>query len=491
MKLKTILLIILAVLLAAEVGLLISLNRGEEDISLQATEPEKVTDVLQTEPIVDLTQPSETQMPAETQMPTEPAVTEPKEKTYTLSFVGDCTFGSLGKNWSHEKHFIQVIGENYDYPFDEVRDYFENDDFTILNLEGPLTDSKTGYQSKTFSFRGPTAYTQIMTGSSVEAVTLANNHAMDYGQAGYDSTTKALSDAGITYVEKDKTAMYTTESGLVIGLYAAAFEIDIKDMTADIADLRSKGAEIVICAFHWGEEGVYRADANQQRNAKAAIDAGADVVYGHHPHVLQKIEQYKDKYIFYSLGNFSFGGIAAPRDTDTALLQLKVIRGEDGKVRLGELDIIPCTYWAEGGYNSYRPNALEVGSKAYNRILSKLDGTFDGPDLDVDYEKPNGGDSKPPATTPPASGGEGGDSGNGGGGDTPVDPPSGGGDTGGNTGGSGDSGGGSSGGGGDSGGGSSGGGDSGGGSSGGGGEAPSPAPPADPPSGGSGSVEEG
>ena len=380
----------LTVLLALLVGVaaFLGINRDlpaasptePSETSLQATE---ATEVLGTEAE---SLPTETAAPTETVAPTEPTETQPKEQRYTLSFTGDCTLGSIATNWNNSNHFIKTIGENYDYPFDNVREYFEQDDFTIINLEGPLTDTSSGAASKRFSFRGPTAYTQIMTGSSVEAVTLANNHAEDYGKAGYESTTKVLSEAGITFVEKNKTALHTTESGLVIGLYAAAFDFDTKDIEKDLASLRSQGAEIIICAFHWGEEGHYRPDGTQQKVAKAAIDAGADVVYGHHPHVLQPVEQYGSGYIFYSLGNFSFGGAALPQDYDTVLLQLDVIRDENGKVSLGELTAIPCTYRNSEGHNSFQPTPLEEGTE-YDRIMKKLGGTFTGGNLTVDYSK--------------------------------------------------------------------------------------------------------
>ena len=171
MKAKVTILIILVLLLAAEIGLLVVMDSAKEEISLQATEA-VVTESLETLPPVE-TAAAETALPTETVAPTlppetEPPVTEPKEKHYTLSFAGDCTLGSTKSNWNNPNHFIQTIGEDYDYPFANVREYFENDDFTIINLEGPLTDESTGAQSKTFAFRGPTAYSAIMTGSSVE-----------------------------------------------------------------------------------------------------------------------------------------------------------------------------------------------------------------------------------------------------------------------------------------------------------------------------------
>ena len=403
---KKILLVILAIVLIIEVGFVFMFVLA----SSQKDAPAETVAVISTEPpateppVTETIPPTETIAPTETIPPTEPPVTEPpatepKEKHYTLSFAGDCTLGSTKSNWNNPNHFIQTIGEDYDYPFANVREYFENDDFTIINLEGPLTDESSGAQSKQFAFRGPTAYSAILTGSSVAAVTLANNHAEDYGKAGYTSTKQVLDDVGITYVEKDKTALHTTESGLKIGLYASSFSnITTTGIQNGIAQLKKDGAEIIICAFHWGEEGVYRPDGTQQKMAKVAIDAGADVVYGHHPHVLQPIEQYGSGYIFYSMGNFSFGGAALPQDYDTVLLQLDVIRDENGRIRLGELTTIPCSYKSDAGQNSFQPTPVEEGA-TYDRILKKLGGNFTGGNLNVDYGKL---EPKPTPTTPPA-----------------------------------------------------------------------------------------
>ena len=433
LKAKKLILTVLFLLLVAELAVagMLYLTSDRPDAALSATEPVLLA-TTPAETLEPTNPPTEPPTDPPTEPPTEPPVTEPPIQHYTLSFAGDCTLGSITKNWSNPNHFIMTIGEDYDYPFANVRSYFENDDFTIINLEGPLTDSTSGASNKRFAFRGPTAYVQIMTGSSVEAVTLANNHAEDYGTAGYESTKKVLEEADITYVEKNKTAMYTTESGLKIGLYAGTFDFSESSIKNGIAQLRRDGAEIVICAFHWGNEGSYRPNSNQQKFAKVAIDAGADVVYGHHPHVLQKIETYKDKYIFYSLSNFSFGGAALPGDYDTALVQLDVIRDENGKVRLGELTIIPCSISSNSKQNNFQPTPLEEGSERYNQVLSKLDGSFNGPNLVVDYSKL---DPKPEETTPPATqpsgGGEtpapapGGDGGSSGGGETPTPAPGG------------------------------------------------------------------
>ena len=350
---------------------------------------------------------------------TDPVETEPQQIRYMLSFAGDCTLAADPGNYSSPHGFIETVGTDYGYPFRNVLDYFKNDDFTIINLESVLADS--GYPAdKLFTFKGPVAYTQIMTSSSVEAVTLANNHTEDYGKAGYESTTQALAGAGIHFVEENKTTLVTTDSGLVIGLYADAFTFSASDIQTNVKQLRDAGAEIVICAFHWGTEGSYRPTADQKKFAQAAIDAGADIVYGHHPHVLQPIEEYNGGYIFYSLGNFSFGGNHFPKDLDTALIQLEVIREEDGSVSLGQLKRIPMSISSMEVQNNFQPTPYQEGSKEYDRVLSKLDGSFNGPDLNVNYdhlkptEPPTEEPTAPPAeedTQPPAAT------------EAPADPP--------------------------------------------------------------------
>ena len=405
MKRKTLmtLLVIFCVLLAAELVVVGILSHRAGDAV--TTEPEtttQVTEVVATETLV-ATESATEEIPtiAETEV-TVPTETEPKEVRYTLTFAGDCTLASDSGNYNSSAGFIQTIGEDYGFPFRNVLEYFENDDFTIINLESVLADSGSA-AGKLFTFRGPTAYTQIMTGSSVEAVTLANNHSGDFGKTGYQSTVNALTEAGIGYVEEDKTTLITTESGLTIGLYADAFTFSEADIRTNVKKLKDQGAEVIICAFHWGNEGSYRPTGSQKQFAKAAIDAGADFIYGHHPHVLQPIEKYQDGYICYSLGNFSFGGNHFPRDMDSALVQLEVIRDEAGTVSLGELTIIPVSISSKSGQNNFQPTPYKEGTKEYDRTLTKLDGTFTGPDLVVNYDHLKPTESQPAATEPPAT----------------------------------------------------------------------------------------
>lgn len=309
---------------------------------------------------------------------------EPTPQYFELSFVGDCTLASTVSNKKLGVSYESVVGTNYAYPFEKTVQYFNDDDFTFANLECALTNS-TASDTKNFCFRADTSYTQILSMGSVEFVTLGNNHVLDYGEQGYADTKAALDAAGIKYAGRDEWSIYETASGLKIGVYAVSFgkTQQIKD---GIAALKAAGAEFVVAAIHWGDEGSYDANDLQKEQGHAAIDAGADIVIGSHPHTLQPCEEYNGKYIYYSLGNWSFGGNTAPRDPDTIILKLTVERNLNGAINVTNREHIPCACTGVKGGNNYQPVPYEVGSEQYNRTLSKIDGTFDGPNLTIGYQ---------------------------------------------------------------------------------------------------------
>jgi len=208
---------------------------------------------------------------------TEPSVPETTVPDLTgeflLTFVGDCTFGG---NYTYTENswntFDKVIGENYDYPFENVRYLFEADDYTFVNLEGTLTtydptqeDMKECWLiGKPFRFRGTPEYVKILTGSSVEFASIANNHILDYAKQGMEDTQNTLTAAGVAWASWDQTALVTTESGLTIGVYANSYAFR-NDPPADpqahlkagIQALKEQGAEVIIASLHWGIEGKY------------------------------------------------------------------------------------------------------------------------------------------------------------------------------------------------------------------------------------------
>lgn len=324
-----------------------------------------------------------------TQIPTQPpteAPTEPQPEHFLLTFVGDCTLGSNYKKEGRTTSFQNTIGQDYDYPMVHVRDYFVTDDYSFANLEGTLGD-KGKIFAKDFIFRGDAAFTQILTRGGVEGVTLANNHSMDYRQEGYDETKRILEEAGLDYVEHLGTTMVTTESGLAIGLFAVDFlrgEPGEEEIRAAIGQLRENGAELIVCAYHWGRENTYRPTKDQIRMGRLTIDAGADIVWGHHPHVLQPVEEYNGGVIYYSLGNFVFGGNTDPEDYDTAILRQEVIRQPDGTVTLGQRTAIPCALSSYPKRNNYQPIPYAADSGEYARAMRKLTGEFTGNSLTAD-----------------------------------------------------------------------------------------------------------
>ena len=113
------------------------------------------------------------------------------------------------------------------------------------------------------------------------------------------------------------------------------------------------------------------------------------MVYGSHPHVLQKIERYQEGLILYSMGNFSFGGNTNPRDRDTAIVQIRLVEDDDGKLALQGYEVTPCCLSSTDGINDYCPMPYEKGTEGYARVFSKLNGIYDGPDLSVDYSSLN------------------------------------------------------------------------------------------------------
>ena len=326
-------------------------------------------------PVTEPTVAAETMAEAapETVVPTTvPPETEPQEERFLLTFAGDCTFGSNPVNRYALYSFENTIGEDWAWPFANVLTYFENDDCTFVNLEGTLTE--TGNRiPKAFNFKGSPAYVNILTENSVEAVSLANNHTMDYNVEGYENTVATLTEAGVHYAETNQSVVFTTESGLTIGIYGTVYySMDVQHMVSEVTAMKEAGVDVIIFAPHWGAEDYYKPNNVQVDGAHAAIDAGALIVWGSHPHVLQPVEEYADGIIYYSMGNFSFGGNLYPADYDSAVIQQEVIRHPDGSVTLGETTVVPCSVTSEKGHNNFQPTPYEKDSAEYARAMKKL-----------------------------------------------------------------------------------------------------------------------
>ena len=301
---------------------------------------------------------------------------EPTAETVsiTVSMVGDCTLGT-DVNFDQSTSFDAFYQMKNDpgYFFQNVKDIFTADDLTVANMEGTLTTSNDR-QQKTFAFKGNPSYTEILTQGGVEATNLANNHSHDYGDQSYEDTIQYLEAAGITTFGYDRTAVMDVKGIKVglIGIYELKDGLGRQQQVIDtIQEVKDQGAQVIIVSFHWGTEKSNIPDDIQKTLAHLAVDQGADLVVGHHPHVLQGIEKYQGKNIVYSLGNFCFGGNKNPSDKDTMIFQ-QTFTVENGELVEDDVtNIIPCSLSSESGYNNYQPMVLEGSEK--ERVLQKIE----------------------------------------------------------------------------------------------------------------------
>lgn len=318
---------------------------------------------------------TESQTESETETPGEPT-------ELLLSFTGDCILGT-------DEFFAWDTGlpAYYDlygpeYFLKNVRSIFEEDDLTIVNMEGTLTEETTRVE-KQFAFKGDPEYVKILTSSSVEAANVANNHSHDYGEKSFQDTVNTLEKNGIRTFGYDETAILEVK-GVKVGFFGI-YELDdhlerIPQVKQDIAKLKEQQADIIVAVFHWSNELVTVPDENQVTLAHLAIDEGADVVVGHHPHVVQGIDEYKGKTIAYSLGNFCFGGNTHPTEMDTFIFQQKFILNGKKEITDSKYKVIPCRVSSETTYNNYQPTPLmgEEAQETMNKIQERSEAIGDG-----------------------------------------------------------------------------------------------------------------
>ena len=299
-------------------------------------------------------------------------------EAFTLTFVGDLALGSDGLMADGPYAFAAIVGNDYGYPMKNVAQYFENDDLTLGNLECVLREGRFKTKPDGFCLMGSPDFAQILSQSSIEVVSLANNHINDFGPEGIDETEAAVTAVQVIGVRQNQTQVVTTDRGLKVGVFAIFFQTDENTIDAAIEEMCAQGAEVLVALVHWGSENSYHTMADQDKLGQALIDKGFHIVAGSHPHLLQKIAKYNDGVIYYSLGNFCFGGNHYPTDMDTAIVQQQVLRYPDGTVALGDRTLIPCCISSETPRNNFQPTPYEPGTEYYDRVISKLDGTFKG-----------------------------------------------------------------------------------------------------------------
>ncbi|WP_346835505.1 CapA family protein [Paenibacillus polymyxa] len=267
----------------------------------------------------------------------------------TLHFIGDVQFSGKVE---------QRLEQNgFDFPYQYLGSLFHKDDLTIANLETPVTTNGVGALNKTYVYKSSPKALTAMAAAGVDAVNLANNHILDQGTSGLLDTLKYLDEKGIAHAGAGRNAKeayaprYFERNGIKIALLGATrvmpeanWNASAKqpgvagayDSTAIVKSIREarNQADLVIVVAHWGKERATTLEPHQTELSHAFIDAGADLVIGGHPHVLQGMEQYKGKWIAYSTGNFIFSKSTVPATWDTAIFQATCTRNGDCKMKL-------------------------------------------------------------------------------------------------------------------------------------------------------------
>ena len=299
------------------------------------------------------------------------------ENTVVLSLLGDCSVGDSAQYVTADTSYHTAVDKNgYAWPFSTVYDYLSEDDLTVANLEVVFT-GRYAHEDKMYYLRADADHTAILKEGSIEAVNTVNNHAMDFFEKGYNDTMEALDAAGIDHFGTIRGVSDLTlvkeVNGIRFGFTGftyPAIEGGMSVISRHITELKETGhCDVVVVSLHWGRETHPTPESWQQTFSKQLIDAGADVVWGHHPHVLQPMEFYKGKPIFYSTGNFTFGTIS-DLDPATGIFRLSYDREEDG-VKLTAVQVIPCFTRRGGDYRPLLCTEQADRAKVFKELIMK------------------------------------------------------------------------------------------------------------------------
>ncbi|MCL2404124.1 MAG: CapA family protein [Defluviitaleaceae bacterium] len=307
----------------------------------------------------------------------EPYEPEPQSNiiTITLSAAGDTTLGG-DRRWAGYHAFMREFensGRDHSHFLRNIAHIFYESDLSIVNLEGTLTYAQE-HEDKQFAFRGPPHFAQILSSSHVDAVTISNNHTIDFFRRGYEDTVAALQAEDIAYFGNEfKTIMDV--NGIQVGMYGYRIWQDTAEnrnrIRAAIEYLQDRGAQLIIAYYHWGVERDNFPQQYQINIGRYTIRNGAHLVLGAHPHVVQGIEQYMGRFIVYSLANFSFGGNANPPDQDSFIFQQTFSFYNGVLLPDANKNVIPIFVSSVRYRNDFRPTIAEGADG--ERILARIE----------------------------------------------------------------------------------------------------------------------
>lgn len=285
---------------------------------------------------------------------------EPEPTTIDLTFAGDCMLATYKGQVKAGSFSTKALEGDWDWFLSGVKSIFEADDFTVVNLENVLSDKKLSPVKKNhdpaYWYIAPTENTNILTAGSVEIANLANNHTGDYGKTGAADTIAAVESAGLLYGNNDRT-VYVEKDGFKIafifhGLWS---EWQTSQIIPRIEEA-SKQSDFQVVYYHGGKERIHTPETWKVRASHKLVDAGADLVIGNHPHVLQPMEEYNGVPIIYSMGNFCYGG-SSTCENRTIIYKYRLTLGEDNAVVEKGGEVIPC-YVYGAKRNNYRPEVI-------------------------------------------------------------------------------------------------------------------------------------
>lgn len=324
------------------------------------------------------------------------------DTTINMSIIGDIM--------CHNTQYMDAYSEStksydFSYVFENIKEYTQNADITVGNLETTFAGQKRGYSSYP-TFNTPEILGQNLKDIGLDVLCTANNHSLDKGYTGLESTITELDKIGIdhtgTYAseETSNTFLVKDVNGIKIGFLAYTYGTNgipvpsgkeycinlISDdkIVSDLAGLKALEPDVIAVFMHWGQEYVQKPTAEQERLANLLFENGTDIIIGSHPHVLEKMEKRtitlpdgstKDGFVIFSLGNFISGQVKE-YTKQSIILNLKITKhGEDSSITIDEATYTPIYMYKGTGSKKYRLLDIEKEMEAFNNGTSKINKT--------------------------------------------------------------------------------------------------------------------
>jgi poly-gamma-glutamate synthesis protein (capsule biosynthesis protein) len=303
-----------------------------------------------------------------------------ERKEVTISMVGDIIFyGSV-------ESYMKKYGDHY--LLESYGPLMKKSDIVLGNLETSISKRGVPVEDKQYTFRGKPEALKTLKNNNFTAVSIANNHVLDYGVEAFLDTLNYLEKYELLYAgggrnkEEALKGILIEKNGIKVGFLAftkvvplvewyagknkpgiiGAYMVHEKEFVKAIKDMK-QNCDVLVVSVHWGKESSTVIREEEQYIGRRMIDAGADIIMGHHPHVVQGIEIYKGKPIFYSLGNFIF--TKSRNDLNNKTIMANVTVDKEGNII--DINIIP------GNINNGKPTPMEGAEKdSFIKHLNKM-----------------------------------------------------------------------------------------------------------------------